>query len=114
MGAAPNKNKNLQPMLSINSIPEIAAATPPKAKPVYINTYTKERYFAGEYSVVNADAAGTIPPIPSPAIKRKTPNTSGEFAKAIKTIMNDNSVRETIITIFLPNLSDSIPSIDDP
>ena len=114
IGVAPNQKSDLQPKFSMKNTPESAAATPPTAKPEYIITKKNERYFAGEYSVVNAEADGTIPPMPSPAKKRYIANNSGVGAKAVSTIMMDMSAIEAMMIVFLPILSQRMPPIEEP
>ncbi|MNO97143.1 hypothetical protein D3C76_888400 [compost metagenome] len=72
------------------------------------------RIFFGAYSFIRATTLGMTPPIPSPAIKRHSANSTGVRARALITVKPLNSSTQLMMVLRRPMRSDSGPKNNAP
>ena len=67
------------------------------------------RIFLGEYSVICATTLGITPPMPRPARKRSTPNTTGSRVRPAAAVKTLNSTTQMAIARRRPMRSATVP-----
>jgi len=68
----------------------------------------------GAYSFISATTLGISPPQPSPARKRKMPNSVGVLAKPLSTVALLNSTKQMAMPFLRPMRSARVPNASAP
>ncbi len=68
----------------------------------------------GAYSFISATALGISPPQPSPAMKRKMPNSVGLLAKPLRMVAELNSAKQMAMPFLRPMRSARVPKPSAP
>ena len=114
IGIAARRNTLRHPYNGKAHMPKSAPAMPPNCIPEEMPAIKIDRLRPGTHSLANATIFGTIPPLPTPNMKRQNPNTATLLETPEKNI--DAAHNRTVATIIVrrPIRSASGPSTRAP